>query len=397
MKRIPYTPRNNFKEILEKREGFLFHTVDNTPYWSETMEDPHYYQFNSTQIKEIDEAAESVHRLCLEAVEWVIKSKVLYIFDIPEYYWPLIEKSWEEDKEKDLYGRFDFSYDGVNPPKMLEYNADTPTSLFEAGFVQWNWMEDMRDEGKLPQNVDQYNRIQEDMIERFETLGQLSENKVWHFSCCEHVGLEDESTVFYMMDLANQAGLETVFSYVDQIGIGELETGEKVFVDAQDMSISNWFKLYPWEWLMEDEFGKEVSNVDVDMNIVEPLWKALLSNKAILPVLHYLNPEHKNILPAFFEDEYEGDFDNVVVKPILSREGANVQIKSSDVNIESEGEYDDCRKIVQAFHPLPNFDGNYPVVGVWMVGDTASGMSIREDDSAITKDTSRFMPHVIID
>jgi glutathionylspermidine synthase len=36
-----------------------------------------------------------------------------------------------------LYGRFDLAYRGDGPPKLLEYNADTPTALFEAAVVQW--------------------------------------------------------------------------------------------------------------------------------------------------------------------------------------------------------------------------------------------------------------------
>lgn len=401
MQRLPFTPRKNWLEITQNRDGFIFPTPDNKPYWAESMDSPHYYQFTMKQINVIDKAAEDVHQMCLHAVDWVVKNELFRLFDIHEKFWDAIKESWKNDKEKFLYGRFDFSYDGVNPPKMLEYNADTPTTLFEAGTVQWNWMEDMKNDGAIPENSDQFNRIHEDLIERFQFLTSLEsdENKgnPWVFSSCKHDNFEDESTVFYLMDLAQQAGLETSFVYVDEIGLGELD-GTNYLTDLNDMTIHNWFKLYPYEWLMEDNFGDYIPEIQKHTNIVEPLWKSLLSNKAILPILYYLFPDSEYILPADFEDEYYGDYKGTVIKPILSREGDNIQIRTDESEeCNTEGNYGDYKKIVQKFHALPNFDGNYPVIGVWMIGHKASGMSIREADQLVTRDDSRFIPHIIID
>jgi glutathionylspermidine synthase len=50
----------------------------------------------------------------------------------------------------------------------------------------------------------------------------------------------------------------------------------------------------------------------------------------------------------------------------------------------------------QALHPLTAFDGKYPVVGAWMVGDEPAGIGLREDRSRVTKNLSRFVPHVIL-
>ncbi len=94
-------------------------------------------------------------------------------------------------------------------------------------------------------------------------------------------------------------------------------------------------------------------------------------------------------------DDIEGGF---VRKPIYSREGANVSIvKDGEVLSVGEGEYGDEGYIVQAFMPLPKFEDNYAVIGSWVVGDEAVGISLREDDSLVTKDLSRFIPHVILD
>jgi glutathionylspermidine synthase len=42
------------------------------------------------------------------------------------------------------------------------------------------------------------------------------------------------------------------------------------------------------------------------------------------------------------------------------------------------------------------FGGGYPLVGSWVVGDRASGIGVREDDSPSTRDTARFVPHAIV-
>lgn len=396
MKRILLPSRQNWKDILEKREGFLFHTVANEPYWAETMENPACYQFTLDQIESIEDAGEQMHKLCLEAVEYVINNKLLGRFNIPEKFWDAIERSWVSF-DGALYGRFDFSYDGVNPPKLLEYNADTPTSLFEAAFVQWNWMEDMIEEGYLPKGVDQFNRIQEDLIERLQVLNETyGRGKPWHFSSCKNASLEDESTVYYLMDLAKQAGIDPRFCYIEDIGLGIDASGQKsLFLDLEVNAIENWFKLYPWEWIFSDEYGERW--LEMDLPTFEPIWKAILSNKAILPILYKLNPDNPHILPAFFEDEFNSStMSDYVVKPILSREGANIEVNAGFIREQSKGLYDDCPRIIQAFHALPCFEGNYPVIGCWMVDGKASGMGVREDDSVITKDTSRFIPHIIL-
>lgn len=131
------TPRVNWKTVVEG-QGFLFHTADGAPYWDESA----YYQFTSKQVDVLETATNQLHEMCLAAVQNVIENKRYKELHIPEHAIPLIEKSWDEETPA-IYGRFDLSYDGVNPPKMLEYNADTPTSLLEAAVIQWSWMEDV--------------------------------------------------------------------------------------------------------------------------------------------------------------------------------------------------------------------------------------------------------------
>ena len=61
------------------------------------------------------------------------------------------------------------------------------------------------------------------------------------------------------------------------------------------------FKLYPWEWLFREDFGASLAGSPTRW--LEPPWKAILSNKGILPLLWAMFPRHPNLLPAFFEDD----------------------------------------------------------------------------------------------
>ena len=166
------------------------------------------------------------------------------------------------------------------------------------------------------------------------------------------------------------------------------------FTDPDDNVIGALFKLYPLEDLFEDDFGRALPGSG--LRLLEPPWKALLSNKGVLPLLWERHPGHPNLLAAEFDDGSPLP-PGWVRKPLHSREGANVSLHLPDGRlIESDGPYaGPC--IRQALHPLPEFDGHFPMVGSWIVGDAACGIGIREDDSPITRDTARFVPHAIVE
>ena len=134
MERIKSTPRPDWQSAFESR-GLKWHTGQ-TPYWSEDA----YYRFTTEQIDSLERATNELHERCLEAVQHVIDEKRYAELKIPEHAIPLITKSWEEEPPS-VYGRFDLAYDGKSPPKMLEYNADTPTSLLEVSVIQWDWLQ----------------------------------------------------------------------------------------------------------------------------------------------------------------------------------------------------------------------------------------------------------------
>ena len=375
MERIKISPRNNWQSEIEKL-GFGYHSTEGA-YWDETA----YYTFSLAEIEEIEKATKTLWELCLSAVQHVIDKKLYSRMNIPENFIPYMKKTWDEDHPS-VYGRFDLCYK-KGKIKMLEFNADTPTSLYEAGIVQWFWLQDVY------KNKDQFNSIHEKLIAYWKYLKVYLQPGKLHFSCVKD-SLEDLTNTEYLRDCAMQAGIETKLVFIDDIGWNE-ETAQ--FADLENEPISNIFKLYPWEWMAGEEFGK---NILADSNKafwIEPPWKMILSNKAILPILWQLYPNCEYLLPAYFEDDVLKDY---VKKPFLSREGANIEIVKHYGSIEKTGgDYGSGNFIYQQLFELPEFDGHYPVIGSWIIGQEPAGLGIREAQTLITDNKSRFVPHMI--
>ncbi|BET98278.1 glutathionylspermidine synthase family protein [Xenorhabdus taiwanensis] len=386
MKRISITERPDWREKAAEF-GFNFHTMYGQPYWSEDA----YYQFTLNQIEEIEDATAELHQMCLQVVEKVVDSEELLTkFQIPKHCWEFIRSSWVTSQPS-LYSRLDLAYDGKNPPKLLENNADTPTSLYESAFFQWIWLEDQMNAGNLPSNADQFNSLQEKLIARFAQLREKHGFGLLHMACCQDTE-EDRGTIQYLQDCAAEADIPTEFLFIEDIGLGE----KGQFTDLQDQVISNLFKLYPWEFMLREIFSTKLA--DAGVRWLEPAWKSIISNKALLPMLWKMFPNHPNLLPAYFADERPSDMNSYVIKPLFSREGANIRIIENGREIASaDGPYGEEGMIIQQFHALPKFDGNYALVGSWLVDDQSAGICIREDRELITQDLSRFYPHIILD
>jgi glutathionylspermidine synthase len=374
MKRHPSKPRTDWQKKVES-VGLTYHTAEGVPYWDESA----YYSFSSAEIDDLEAATATLHELCVSAAEHIIQKNLLDRLAIPPAFHDLITDSWERD-DLSLYGRFDLAYDGQNAPKLLEYNADTPTSLIETGVAQWFWLQDT-----FPKK-DQFNSIHEKLIAAWKFIaGKLGKHAI-HFGCLkEHE--EDLRTVEYLMDTAMQAGVPAKLIFIEDIGWKKPE-----FYDMTDHQINTLFKLYPWEWLIHEQFGKYL--LLEPCSLIEPAWKMLWSNKGILPILWELFPSHPNLLPAFTTPDAMGLHNRYAKKPLLSREGANITLQSGSQTLAAtQGEYGEEGFIYQALADIPEFDGNYPVLGSWVVGGEPAGIGIREDIQPVTGNTSRFVPH----
>lgn len=386
MQRIPSVPRPQLEETA-LAHGYEYHSGIGVPYWDETA----YYRFTLKQIEEdIEDAANEIEAMCYELLERAVSDEAIYQrIAIPETHWDYISESWRT-REKDLYGRMDFSYDGTGKPKLLEYNADTPTTLYEAAIFQWVWLEQAVAAKLVPHGCDQFAEIHEDLVAAFAAMGMEG---ILHFACLSDIE-DDRETVIYLEECATEAGLETHFLAIKDIGIDT----QAQFTDLDDQVISTMFKLYPWEWILAEPFGKYLAASGVCF--LEPPWKAVLSNKGLLPYLWEMFEGHPNLLPAYFEGDPDAANlpDDYVRKPLYSRRSANIQIIRNEAALPAnDGPYGEEGFIVQGFHPLPTFAGRHPVVGCWMVAGRPAGLSIRESRTLITDEAANFVPHVILD
>ncbi len=389
--------------------GFTFADMHGEPYWDETSA----YRFSLAQIEtDLEDPATLLHAMCREAVDRILTSEELMDrLCVPPQHRDLVADSWHRN-EPEIYGRFDLVYDGYGPAKLLEYNADTPTSLYESASFQWAWLEEQIGHGVLLEGDDQFNGIHEALVERFSSL--FPRDTDLHFTAMGG-NAEEYATVEAMGWAAREAGLGAHYFDLERMGLSD----KGQFLDDQDRVIGTLFKLYPWEDLLREEYAAHLARSGT--MLLEPAWKAVLSNKGLLPVLWQMFEGHPNLLPAFFEADIaaalkgggqaaaavQPAFDRAaealkagyVSKPLFSREGASVDIVAGGRSVESSvrRDYDNYPRVVQAYQPLPVFDGFRPVIGAWIVGQRCAGIGIREDRAHITQDLSRFKPHFIRD
>jgi len=389
MQRHTITPREDWQKKVEQ-VGLVFHTLDQqTPgatYWDESA----YYEFTAAEVDRLEAATGMLQEMCLAAGQYIVDHNRFADLKIPSAAIPLIKQAWNEEPPA-LYGRFDLAYDG-REIKLLEYNADTPTALLEAAVVQWYWLQEL-----FPK-ADQWNSIHEKLIAKWKDLKDYVYEPVYFGHSNTD---EDNFTSAYLEDTAQQAGLKTRDIMMKDIGF---DSRSFAFVDLEEQPIRTIFKLYPWEWLLTEEFGSKALDFmhqGVAPNArsgwhgtqwIEPIWKMMLSNKGLLAILWEMYPEHELLLPAYFDGPH--DMRDYVRKPLLSREGANIILVQDGDKQATYGPYGSEGFIYQALAPIPNFDGNYPVLGSWMIDQDPAGMGIRESKTLITNNTSRFVPHL---
>ena len=404
MQRIAHTPRPDWRDKLNS-QGFTFHSIDEVGndqslttskflYWREDVA----YRFTEAQVETLYEATKELHAMCLDLAGNLITRGDLDRLHLTPAMQKLVEESWRR-ADPYLYGRFDLSWNGDGAPKLLEYNADTPTSIVESAVAQWYWKVDVQPE------LDQFNSLHEALVARLGEIARQRGIQTIHMAGLYDVQ-EDVGNLEYMAEVAQQAGLKVSMLDMRDIGL----TASHQFVDRSNQRINACFKLYPWEWMADEEYGKHVGEASTLW--LEPIWKLMLSNKAMLPLLWERFAGHPNLLPSYFDvnkfiELHPGQ--PYVRKPVFSREGANVSfINKGEVTLETEGDYGAEGHVYQAFAPVPGFpapedtsyhgpqDAMYAVIGSWIVGDEPCGIDIREDVSPVTKNTAYFVPHYFV-
>jgi len=383
MRRAISPPRENlgaeFAEI-----GFTARFEDGSTYWDERVR----YEFTLQEIeRDLEAPVAELHALALDVVDRAVSDEAtLARLKIPYHAWDAIAASWKR-REPSLYGRFDLAFDGEGPAKLLEYNGDTPTALYEAAVVQWRWLEQLIANGDLPADADQFNSLHEKLIARWARIGA---GGFVHFACM-FSETDDRGTLGYIQDCADQAGLATT-----TLDMGDIGLGPDGFYDRSERRIERMFKLYPWEWMFADAFGKTPALRAT--RFVEPPWKLIVTCKGALALMWERAKGHPNLLACGFEGEAGcPDMRSYARKPLFSREGADVELVTPTTHERGrKAGYGGEGFVRQEFVKLPSFDHARAIVGAWVVGDEPAGMGLREDTNAITSNRARFVPHVIL-
>jgi glutathionylspermidine synthase len=390
MRRHSIDARSGWREAVE-RVGLTYHTLENgEPYWDESA----YWEFTSAEIDRLEAATAEIQRLALAAGDVILERNLFAQMGISEPVAERIGQTWTSEPPA-LYGRLDLAYDG-RQIKLLEYNADTPTCLVEAAVAQWYWLQE-----RFPK-ADQFNSIHEKLVAKWRDLFPYVAQPVYFG---QDGGEEDAMTITYLRDTAQQAGLQTTGLAMREIG---WDSSQGLFVDPKRQVIRTLFKLYPWEWVVADSFGahaletmdaKEQKPVEGKVQWIEPIWKMMWSNKALLAILWELNPNHELLLPAYLDGPR--NMQNYVRKPLCGREGAGVTVFRNWAESETAAAQNPLdakaaagKFVYQQMASMAQADGKTAVLGSWLVDGEPAGMGIRESVGVVTNNFSRFVPHL---
>ncbi len=373
--------------------GFIWHTDDDaTPYIANEI-----VEVDSREADAYYEAANELYDMFVEAGEYVIENDLLHDIGIPFNLIDAVKMSWDNDVHWHLYGRFDFAggLDG-KPIKLLEFNADTPTALFETSIVQWatlklNGMEESH----------QFNNLHEALVDNFKRLITMEEDVSsfeerydgWKILFSSVKGnIEEENTVRLLQSIATQAGYETEFAYADEV---EFDAEEGVFF--KEINYEYWFKLLPWEDIAIEEADLAMLMTQIMENqkaiFLNPAYTLMFQSKAFMAILWELYPNHPLLLETSFEP-LEGVAQ--VEKKIFGREGANTIIvdENEEIVAQTEGEYGEFPSIFQEYAQLPTNDkGESYQAGVFYAFE-GCGLGFRKG-GLILDNASKFVGHVV--
>lgn len=377
------------KEIMEEI-GFNWHTdIDGTPYIADEM-----VKLSEEEAEDYYEAANTLYDMYAKAGEYVIENDLLFDLNIPVNLHEMIKLSWESDVHWHIYGRFDLAggIDG-KPIKLIEFNADTPTAVFETAIVQWATL---KQNGKDEES--QFNSVYEGIVDNFKRLITLDDSTElfekhyggWKILFSAIKGnSEEEQTVRFLQRCAEEAGFATNFCYLDEVKFDE---NEGIF-DPDGVNYEYWFKLYPWEDIaLEDELPGILTSIMKNQKsiLLNPAYTVMFQSKMFLKILYDLFPDSPYLLKSSFEPldcKY-------VEKKAFGREGANTKIvDGKDLIASSEGEYGNYKSVYQEFTELPSKEGEYYQAGVFFAYE-GIGLGFRKG-GLILDNMSKFVGHII--
>lgn len=380
------------KQYLESL-GFYWHTdSDNSRYISDEI-----IVISEQEALSFENAANELYDMFIHAGQYIIDNNLFHNIGIPFNLINTIKLSWENDVHWHLYGRFDFAggIDGL-PIKLLEFNADTPTSLFETAIIQWAILK----YNGLQENL-QFNGVYEAILDNFKRIVTLDNDidrfdhlyEGWKFLFTSIRGnIEEENTVRLLQHIASKAGFKTKFAFADEIDFSK-EDG----IVFENENYELWFKLIPWEMIAIEEPDLAMLLEQIIQNekaiIFNPAYTLLFQSKGIMKILWDLYPNHPLLLKTSFEPIVNHKY---VKKPIFGREGGNVSIIDNDGSVlkSNDGEYENYKMIYQEYAQLAkDTRGNSYQAGVFYAYETC-GLGFRKGREIIDN-YSKFVGHIV--
>jgi glutathionylspermidine synthase len=381
------------KKVFEEI-GFAWHTdSDGSSYIADEV-----VVISEAEAEEYYEATNEIYEMFVEAGDYVIENNLFHELGIPFNLVDLIKESWEKDPHWHLYGRFDLAggIDG-KPIKLIEFNADTPTGLFETSIIQWAILK----QNNFPDM--QFNSVYDLIAKNFKRLVTLEEDTDsfdmnyggWKILFSSFEGnIEEEKTVKLLQQMANDAGFVTDFEYLQNVGFSE----DGIF-NSKDEKFEYWFKLYPWEDIAFEETDLVTLLEKITQNhqaiVLNPAYTLMFQSKGMLKILYDLFPNSPHLLETSFE---RLDGKKCIEKKVFGREGANVKIydEVGNITFETGGEYENYNSIFQEYIEFPKDEkGTKYQAGVFFAFE-ACGLAYRRGGDVLDN-MSKFVGHIIKD
>ncbi|WP_026943068.1 glutathionylspermidine synthase family protein [Helicobacter rodentium] len=371
--------------------GLNWHTdIDNTPYVSDEI-----IEISEEEAQGFYDAANELYDMYAEAGQYVIDNDLFFELGIPFNLVEAIVQSWEEEVHWHLYGRFDLAggLDG-NPIKLLEFNADTPTMVYESAIIQWALLKKNGFSESL-----QFNNLYEalgDNFKRMITLGEDISNfnaiyEGWKILFSSIQGSEEEERTVKLLEvIAREAGFETNFCYAHEAILNETEG-----LSFGGINYEFWFKLIPWESIAidEPELAQLITAMIANKNTIflNPAYTLMFQSKRMLKILWDLFPNH----PLLLETSYEPLHQKQVKKHAFGREGENISILDAQGNVlhSNGGEYANYPEIYQAFAAQNHHNGILYQPNVFYAYE-ACALGFRKGGE-ILDNLSKFVAHKI--
>ncbi|UJR31235.1 hypothetical protein I4U23_018737 [Adineta vaga] len=353
-----------------------------------------YYKVDQDLTLSIGSTSNELHQMFLDATNYVVENDdLLKRFCIPEVFWPKLRQSWLNEKDLSLTGRFDLAFDGQQL-KVFEYNADSASALFEIAVIQEKWAQAVK--------------LDHTFMSGFQIHRLLLKN--WQLICTNlnvkrvHLLIDDDQdeilTSLYMQYVLKQANIDSKLCIL----YNDLFWKDSKIVDNEGYEVELVWKTWMWESIFSDYLeGEKTGKLNEKINgqhprlceillndqikVIEPLWKVIPSNKAILPVLWSMFPNHPHLLRSEWTLPDDLKQNGYVKKPIVGRCGHNVTLygaKGDSILDETQGKFTDRDFIYQQLFSLPKYDDYYAIFGSWIIHGLFSGFGIREDKKLIT-------------